>query len=151
MAVPKSWKRFDCAVPQHLMAPECECLGHPQCLTLARCLKVVEERRDGNCRWLCTPIVEMPRLLLWRAPPNFISMPSCTTREHVYLSRVVEERVGLTVPHPRQLHTFSEEQRKEMLRSRREGRGHSFRRGILSMTSMKSRDVMMNTLPFRWS
>ena len=56
----KSWKRFDCAVPQRLMAPECEFLGHPQCRTLARWLKMAE--RVSRC--LRQPVVEMPRLLL---------------------------------------------------------------------------------------
>jgi hypothetical protein len=27
MPASKSWKTYDCAVPQHLMAPECEFLG----------------------------------------------------------------------------------------------------------------------------
>ena len=122
---------------------------HPQCLTLARWLKVVEEdvtrAADGCARQLlrcrgccCCCFGELRR-----------TSSQCRL-ESICICHASSKNAS-ALPHPRQLHTSSEEPLEDMLRSRREGVRDSIRRGIFSMTSMKSRDVMMNTLPFGWS
>lgn len=142
----KSWKRFDCAVPQRLMAPECEFLGHPQCRTLARWLKMAEV----VSRCLCQPVVEMPRLLLLASSGELhLVMHPCwaaprTTRDHlvrVDFQSTRQRRVMLDFC------LFYSELSDEL----RKRKGH--RRTIgdsLSSTPMTStsRDVMMNTTRF---